>query len=85
MNYTTVMYLLIGAGVVCFTTAVILFFALHIPAVFGELTGRTAKKEIARLARRISGLCEFRIESCHSLKQQSEFINQLSSEEKFEK
>ena len=49
MNYTTVMYLLIGAGVVCFTTAVILFFALHIPAVFGELTGRTAKKEIARL------------------------------------
>lgn len=42
------------------------------------------KKEIARLARRISGLCEFRIESCHSLKQQSEFINQLSSEEKNE-
>ena len=49
MNYETIMYILIGAGVVCLTLAIIMFFALRIPSVLGELTGRTARKEIARL------------------------------------
>ena len=38
----------IGAGI-CLVLAVFLWFRLGIPAVFGELSGRTARKSIAKM------------------------------------
>lgn len=54
LNELTTVFLIIAA--VFFIAAVALFFALDIPRVIGDLTGRTAKKEIANIrAQNLSG------------------------------
>lgn len=45
--YQTLSLICFGVGGVCFLTAIFLFFKLNIPAVIGELTGRTARRQIA--------------------------------------
>lgn len=46
-TYQTLSLICFGVGGVCLLTAVVLFFKLNIPAVIGELTGRTARRQIA--------------------------------------
>lgn len=54
LNELTTVFLIVAA--VFFIAAVALFFALDIPRVIGDLTGRTAKKEIANIrAQNLSG------------------------------
>ncbi len=48
----TTMYIFLGVGIIGFAVAVLLFFTLRIPAVLGELSGRTARREIARRKRK---------------------------------
>lgn len=50
MTYDIYRYIFVGAAIACVVMLVItivLFFVLKIPAVIGELSGRTAKKAIA--------------------------------------
>lgn len=45
-NVAIVLYVIAG---VCFVLAVVLWFVFDIPTVFGDLTGRTARKSIAKM------------------------------------
>ncbi|MFQ9516006.1 MAG: hypothetical protein ACLRZ9_09285 [Eubacterium sp.] len=52
MTYDTYRYIFIGAAILCavmLVVTVILFFALNIRKVFGDLTGKRAKKEIQKI------------------------------------
>lgn len=54
MNFTydTYRYIFIGAAILCaimFVVSVVLFFALNIKKVFGDLTGKNAKKAIQKI------------------------------------
>ena len=52
MSYEMYRYIFLGALIACgvfFAIAVILFFALKIPKVISDLTGRTAKKAIENI------------------------------------
>ncbi len=49
MPYEVMMYAALACAAVSFTIALILFINLKIPSVIGDLTGSTAKKEIAEM------------------------------------
>lgn len=52
MTYEMYRYVFLGAAIACgvlFAVSVILFFALRIPKVIGDLTGRTARKAIENI------------------------------------
>lgn len=52
MTYEMYRYVFLGAAVACgvfLTLSLVLFFALHIPKVISDLTGRTARKAIENI------------------------------------
>ncbi|MCR5294692.1 MAG: hypothetical protein K6E30_05895 [Lachnospiraceae bacterium] len=49
MPYEYIMYFSIGAGIVFLTISIIFFIYYRVPAVVSELTGRTARREIAAM------------------------------------
>lgn len=52
MTYDTYRYIFIGAAILCacmLVLTIVLFFTLNIRKVFGDLTGKNAKKEIKKI------------------------------------
>jgi hypothetical protein len=81
MTYEIYRYIFLGAAILCglmFVVSVLLFFLLRIPAVIGDLTGRTAKKAIESMRNQNESSGAKTYQSSHVNKERGKLTDKIS-------